>query len=378
MSAAIVRGAPSCARSTKRAVAWSVKASPGVHAGIVTRTTSVRSSPARTSPSASSPALELPARVAAGGLEHVRRRGRALERDDDVAEGGGSRGGDEVADHEGARFEIALRGGARRDDAQRDHLAAEALDGLGAGGLTGVAQHEDAPQRAPRRRREGRRHRARARGGRVGRRCEAMLDCREHERPVRRRHRRHDDARPRRVDDDDAIAPAELPEGRLAQRAHVGPAAVDDDRHVLAPARRVRPGGRHHVDAHEHLAAPRRDARVAGPHDDRERRARGRARRRRRRRRRDHRRGARLREAPARRQDEADGRPPRLVRIAHDDAVRHVHAIVELEPVGRHDRRAVRPLLGEHQRPVAREERPLAGARQDQREARDRAAHTEA
>ena len=50
-----MRAAPPCATSSKRAVTCSVNASPAVHAGIVTRTISARSSPARTSPSASSP-----------------------------------------------------------------------------------------------------------------------------------------------------------------------------------------------------------------------------------------------------------------------------------------------------------------------------------
>ena len=149
--------------------------------------------------------------------------------------------------------------------------------------------------------------------------------------------------------------PAKLIERDLGERGRVGSLTVDDERDVLPPAGRALCRRRDDVDAHQDLATPRRDAGVARPEDDGE--ARGR----------EHMRPARLGETPVARKDEPDGSAPWLARIARDDALGNVVAIVELETVGRHHGRAAGSRLREVHGAVLREVRALASPDREDR-----------
>ena len=65
-----------------------------------------------------------------------------------------------------------------------------------------------------------------------------------------------DDAAARRVHDDHTIAAAEARQGDPRQRARVATATIEDDGHVLPPARGSTLRRSKDVDADEHLAAP--------------------------------------------------------------------------------------------------------------------------
>ncbi len=73
--------------------------------------------------------------------------------------------------------------------------------------------------------------------------------------------------------------------------------------------------------------------------------------------------------------EEAEGRAPRLVGVADDDALGHVDHVVELEPVRGDDGRAVRALLLEDERAVTREERATARADRHGQNARGSPSH---